>query len=111
VSHRSLRTAAPSIMEGMIFKRRRKNKSEPGGYFHIENELNHRKMFGFGHGGQIKLQDANGTEWRGTAEKGDDDAVYYRFRNADGRLVSGMGHGGHVMLRDEKGSIWKGFVD
>ena len=95
----------------MIFKRRRHTKSEPGGYFHLENELNHRKVSGFGHGSQIKLQDAAGSEWRGTAEHGDDQSVYYRFRTEDGRVISGVGYGSHVMLRDDKGSIWKGFVD
>ena len=101
----------PPIMEGMIFKRRRQSRNEPGGYFHLEHETNHRKLFGFGHGGQIKLQDATGAEWRGTAEHGDDQSVYYRFRNAEGKVVSGVGYGSHVLLRDEKGAIWKGFVD
>jgi hypothetical protein len=95
----------------MIYKRRRQCLSEPGGYFRLENELNHKKMFGYGHGAQIKLEDVSGAVWRGSAERGDDQAVYYRFRNADGRMVSGMGYGSHVMLRDEKGRVWKGFVD
>jgi hypothetical protein len=95
----------------MIYKRRRKSSSEPGGYFVLENEQTHKKLNGFGHGGSIKLEDANGSVWRGSAERGDDQAVYYRFRNGDGRTVSGIGYGGRVMLRDEKGLVWKGLVD
>ena len=95
----------------MIFKRRRQVSGEPGGYFHLEHEQNHRKANGYGHGGMIKLQDSNGDTWRGTAERGENDEIYYRFRHSDGRLVSGVGYGSSVMLRDEKGGVWKGFVD
>lgn len=95
----------------MIYKRRRMAAGEPGGYFHLENEQNHRKVFGFGEGSQIKLEDTSGIIWRGTAERGDDDAVYYRFRNSEGAVVSGIGYGKQVMLRDSKGQVWKGFVD
>lgn len=95
----------------MIYKRLRKCSSEPGGYFQLENELNHKKLFGHGYGGDIKLEDSSGSVWRGTAERGDDHAVYYRFRNPDGRTVSGIGHDGNIMLRDEKGLVWKGLVD
>ena len=94
----------------MIYKRRRQRSSEPGGYFHLENELNHRKVFGFGEGSHIKLQDTAGAVWRGTAERGDDQSVYYRFRNSEGGVISGIGYGKQVMLRDSKGRVWKGFV-
>jgi predicted metalloprotease with PDZ domain len=95
----------------MIYKRRRKSSSEPGGYFLLENEQNHKKVSGFGHGSSIKLEDTAGSVWRGSAERGDDQAVYYRFRTEDGQVVSGIGYGGSVMLRDEKGLVWKGLVD
>ena len=95
----------------MIYKRRRQVSGEPGGYFHLENERNHRKAFGYGHGSQIKLEDTTGSIWRGTAERGDNEAIYYRFRNSEGRVVSGIGYGTHVMLRDDRGEIWKGFID
>ena len=98
-------------MEGMIFKRRRHSLGEPGGYFHLESEQNHRRVFGFGEGSHIKLEDTAGNVWRGSAERGDDQSVYYRFRNSEGVLVSGIGYGNHVMLRDAKGRVWKGFVD
>ena len=94
----------------MIYKRHRQS-TEPGGYFQFESELNHKKLIGHGYGGQIKLEDKSGQIWRGTAERGEDQAVYYRFRHADGRMVSGMGHGTNVTLRDEAGRVWKGFVD
>lgn len=95
----------------MIYKRRRHGLGEPGGYFRLENESNHRKVYGFGAGSQIKLEDTTGVVWRGSAERGDDEAVYYRFRTDQGALISGMGYGKHVMLRDNKGSMWKGFID
>ncbi len=95
----------------MIYKRRRKSLGDPGGYFHLESENNHRKVFGFGEGSQIKLEDTAGNVWRGSAERGDDQAVYYRFRSSDGALISGLGYGKQVMLRDGKGQTWKGFVD
>jgi len=95
----------------MIYKRRRKCTNEAGGYFQLENEMNHKKLFGYGHGGSIKLEDTSGSVWRGTAERGDDQSVFYRFRNSDGRTVAGIGYGNNVMLRDEKGMVWKGIVD
>ena len=97
--------------EVMIYKRRRHTTSEPGGYFCLENETSHRKVFGFGAGSQIKLEDGAGAVWRGSAERGDDDAVYYRFRTDDGKLISGIGYGKQVMLRDASGRGWKGIVD
>jgi len=98
-------------MEAMLYKRHRQAAGEPGGYFHLEHEQNHRKAFGFGHGGSIKLEDTSGSIWRGTAERGDDQSIYYRFRNSEGRVVSGIGYGASVLLRDDTGGIWKGFVD
>ena len=95
----------------MIYKRRRQAAGEPGGYFRLENEKSHRKVFGFGEGSQIKLEDSTGVTWRGTAERGEDEATYYRFRSSDGGVVSGMGYHKQVMLRDSKGQVWKGFVD
>ena len=95
----------------MIYKRRRRSVSEPGGYFCLENETSHRKVFGFGAGSQIKLEDGAGAVWRGSAERGDDDAVYYRFQTEDGKLISGIGYGKQVMLRDSAGNAWKGIVD
>ena len=84
---------------------------EPGGYFHLENEQTHRKAFGYGHGSSIKLEDSTGVIWRGSAERGDNEAIYYRFRSSEGGLVSGIGYGTNVMLRDDQGGIWKGFID
>jgi len=98
-------------MEIMIYKRRRQRSSEPGGHFFLENEENHRKLFGFGEGSRIKLEDTVGTVWRGSAERGDGDSIYYRFRESEGGVLSGIGHGNQVMLRDFMGRVWKGFVD
>ena len=95
----------------MMYKRRRQSQGDPGGYFHLEEELCHRKAFGFGHGSHIKLEDGAGNLWRGSAERGDDQMVYYRFRTSEGLNVSGIGHGSQLMLRDSKGRVWKGFVD
>ena len=85
-------------------------KSKDGSWYEL-NELTHRKVFGFGEGSQIKLEDTAGTVWRGNAERGDDQSVYYRFRSSDGGLLAGIGYGNQVMLRDSKGKVWKGFVD
>ena len=96
----------------MIYKRaRRQCAAEPGGFFHLENDVTHRKVYGYGQGSAIKLEDAAGNVWRGSAERGDDEAIFYRFRTQDGGLVSGIGYGKQIMLRDAKGKTWKGFVD
>lgn len=92
-------------------KRRRTHQGEPGGYFHLEEETCHRRAHGFGHGSSIKLEDGAGDVWRGTAERGDDQVVYYRFHTSTGLIVSGIGYGTHLMLRDSRGGVWKGFVD
>ena len=95
----------------MIYKRKRRSTSEPGGYFRLENELTHRKAYGFGSGSQIKLEDSAGNVWRGSAERGDGDAIFYRFRTDEGNVLSGIGYGTQVMLRDSKGKAWKGVID
>jgi hypothetical protein len=96
----------------MIYKRLRKGVSEPGGFIHLEDQRSHRKVAGFGMGGQIRLADQAGTtNWTGTAERNDDKTIYYRLRDSDGRMITGLGDGDYLMLRDERGCTWKGFVD
>ena len=95
----------------MIYKRRRRGVAEPGGFIHLENQVSHAKASGHGQGGNIKLEDTDGNTWKGTAERNDDNTVYYRFRDSQGRVISGLGDGEFLMLRDERGCVWKGFVD
>jgi hypothetical protein len=95
----------------MIYKRRRRGASEPGGFIQIEEQLTHRRASGFGMGGAIKLEDDTGGIWNGTAERNDDDTIYYRFRDSQGRLISGLGDGTYLMLRDDRGRSWKGFIE
>ena len=95
----------------MIYKRKCRSQTESGGYFRLENELNHGKAYGFGAGSHIKLEDSTGHIWRGSAERGDDDAVFYRFRTDEGTVLPGIGYGNQVMLRDSKGRAWKGVID
>ena len=95
----------------MIYRKRRANASIPGGFFHLEDELTKTRIFGYGHGDLIKLKDEYGNVWRGSAERGPDNTVHYRFRDATGRTVTGVSDSFGVVLRDEKGRTWKGFVD
>ncbi|MGH7484381.1 MAG: hypothetical protein ACREMY_02105, partial [bacterium] len=68
----------------MIYRKRRANASIPGGFFHLEDELTKTRIFGYGHGDLIKLKDEYGNVWRGSAERGPDNTVRYRFRDATG---------------------------
>ena len=95
----------------MIYKRHRKGISEPGGFIHLEDQLSHRKVSGYGASGNFKLADKVGTTWTGTGERNDDKTIYYRFRDSNGRMISGLGDGDYLLLRDDRGRIWKGFVE
>jgi hypothetical protein len=83
----------------------------PGGFFHLEEEKTKTRVFGFGHGDNIKLKDEYGNIWRGSATRNPDNSVVYRFRDGEGRSLSGVSHDAVVTLRDERGKTWKGFVD
>lgn len=95
----------------MIYRKRRIHSRVPGGFFHLEDEATKTRVFGFGHGDNIKLTDEYGNVWRGSAERGPDNAVVYRFRDSKGRSLSGVAEGVTVTLRDDKGNTWKGFVE
>lgn len=94
----------------MIYARQRKN-TQPGGFFHLEEEKTKTRAFGFGLGDHIKLKDEYGNVWVGSATRTDDDTVVYRFKDASGKSLSGVSEGQVVTLRDERGNTWKGFVD
>lgn len=95
----------------MIYAKPRKRSRVPGGFFHLEEEKTKTRVFGFGHGDNIKLKDEYGNIWRGSATRNPDNSVVYRFRDGHGRSLSGVSHDAVVTLRDEHGKTWKGFVD
>jgi hypothetical protein len=83
----------------MIFSKQRRRASLPGGFFHLEEEKTKTRVSGYGHG------------WLGSAERGPDNSVAYRFRDGNGRTLTGISENLAVTLRDEKGNTWKGIVD
>lgn len=96
----------------MIYQKKRAAKTIPGGFFHLEDELTKTRVFGYGHGDLIKLRDEYGNMWQGSAERGQDNTVHYRFRDQAGRrTVTGVSDSFGVILRDERGKTWKGFID
>ena len=95
----------------MLYRKKNRTSSEPGGYFHLENEKTKTRVHGYGHGDHIKLKDEYGNIWRGTAEKREEDEVYYHFRASNGRILTGVSSSFVVTLRDHKGETWKGFID
>ncbi len=95
----------------MAYTRQRRRSSQPGGFFHLEEEKTKTRVSGYGHGDHIRLRDEYGNIWRGTAERGDDNLVVYRFRDSEGRNLTGISDSVVITLRDEKGNTWKGFVD
>lgn len=95
----------------MSASKHRKHTGIPGGFFHLEEEKSKTRVTGYGHGDHIKLKDDFGNVWVGSAERGVDNAITYRFRNGYGRTLSGISEGATVTLRDEKGTTWKGFVN
>ena len=95
----------------MIYRKKLKTSSLPGGYFHLESEKSKTRVHGYGYGDHIKLKDEYGNEWRGTAERRDDDGVYYHFRSSTGRTLTGVSNSFVVTLRDDHGETWKGFID
>ena len=82
----------------------------PGGFFHLEEERTKTRAHGYGHGDYIKLTDEYGNTWRGSAVRGDDNSVSYRFRDGKGNALNGVSCDNTVTLRDTRGSIWKGFI-
>ena len=95
----------------MIYAKPRKRSKMPGGFFHLEEEKTKTRVFGFGHGDNIKLKDEYGNIWRGSATRNPDNSIVYRFKDGTGRSLSGVSHDAVVTLRDEHGKTWKGFVD
>ena len=89
----------------------RRRAGQPGGFFHLEDEKTKTRVSGYGHGDHIRLKDEYGNIWRGTAERGEDNLVIYRFRDSAGRNLTGISDSVVITLRDEKGNTWKGFVD
>jgi hypothetical protein len=95
----------------MIYSKQKKRQRIPGGFFHLEEEKTRTRVFGFGHGDQIKLKDEYGNIWMGSATRNPDNSVVYRFRDGRGHSLSGVSNDAVVTLRDERGNTWKGFVD
>jgi len=95
----------------MPVSKSRKYPGIPGGFFHLEDEKSKARVTGYGHGDHIKLKDDFGNIWIGSAERGSDNSITYRFRDANGHSLSGISEGMSVTLRDERGRTWKGFVN
>lgn len=95
----------------MIYHKKRVRVKSPGGYFSLEEERTKGRLHGFGFGEHITIRDELGNLWRGSAERGDDHAVRYTFRNDKGHAISGVSDQFGVVLRDSKGKTWRGFVD
>lgn len=95
----------------MIYGKTRKRTHVPGGFFHLEEEKSKTRVFGYGHGDDIKLKDEYGNVWRGSAERTSENSVVYRFKDGKGRSLTGVSSNLVVTLRDEKGNTWKGFID
>ncbi|MBX9600995.1 MAG: hypothetical protein K2X35_08325 [Bryobacteraceae bacterium] len=95
----------------MIYERERIRTTEPGGFFHLEEEATKTRIWGYGYGSNIKLTDEYGNVWVGSAERMGDRTVTYRFRDGRGRTISGVSDSMSVTLRDDRGSTFKGFVD
>lgn len=94
----------------MIYSKSGLRTTEPGGFFHLEEESTKTRISGYGFGPNIKLTDEYGNVWVGSAERMNDNSVSYRFRNQNGRTISGISENAAVTLRDDKGGSWKGFV-
>jgi len=94
----------------MIYAKQRKRARLPGGFFHLEDEKTKTRVFGYGHGDNIKLKDECGNIFLGSAVRSDDNSVEYRFRDGKGNSLSGISNGEVVILRDGRGTTWKGFV-
>ena len=95
----------------MIYAKERKRSRLPGGFFHLEEEKTKTRVFGYGHGDNIKLKDEYGNVWLGSAVRADDNSIEYRFRDGKGHSLSGVSSDAVVTLRDGHGKTWKGFVD
>ena len=95
----------------MIFSKQKKRNRSTGGFFHLEEERTKTRVSGYGHDSHIKLKDEYGNIWSGTAERGADNSIVYRFRDGRGHSLTGVSDNLVVTLRDEKGRTWKGFVD
>jgi hypothetical protein len=95
----------------MIYSKNRKRAHLPGGFFHLEDEKTKTRVFGYGHGDNIKLKDEYGNVWVGSAMRNSDNSIAYRFRDSKGRTLTGVSDNVVVTLRDDKGHTWKGFID
>jgi hypothetical protein len=95
----------------MIYSKTRKRALIPGGFFHLEDEKTKTRVFGYGHGDNIKLKDEYGNVWVGSAMRNSDNSIAYRFRDSKGRTLTGVSDNVVVTLRYDKGNTWKGFID
>lgn len=94
----------------MIYRRKRSINGIQGGFLHFRDSSN-RVVAGPGDGDYIHLRDEFGNEWRGVAERQQDDTIRYRFRASNGDYITGVSDGYGVILRDQKGNTWRGFID
>ena len=95
----------------MIYRKKRQQAKDPGGFFNFEDKAGKTRLSGFGHGEYILLRDELGNVWKGCAERSADDRVRYTFRDSGGRTITGVADGFGLILRDDKGKIWRGFID
>ncbi len=68
-------------------------------------------LSGHGEGDFIRLTDADGRVWTGSATREPDNSVRYRFRDAKGRSMTGISDAYGLVLRDDSGKTWRGFIE
>ena len=96
----------------MVYRKKKyRSGSASYGYFQLEEEREHGKVFGFGSGNFIKLNDEFGNSWVGSCEPGEDNLIYYRFRGSNGGTLTGVSDNNGIILRDQRGRTFKGYVE
>jgi hypothetical protein len=101
----------PTEQNKKMMNRIRQNRREARlGYrvYRFENDKR-EIMSGAGDGDFIRLRDAQGTEWQGSADP-QGDYIRLSFRNGRGQYATGIANSMGVMLKDNQGNIWRGFL-
>ena len=95
----------------MIYKKLNKRSSVGHDFIQLQQEKTKGWLRGYGDETFVRLRDEHGSVWVGTAERGNDDLVYYHLRDAAGRPMSGVATSYTRVFRDGKNRTWKGIVE
>ena len=76
--------------------------------YRFENEKR-EVLTGSGDADFIRLRDAQGNEWQGSADS-QGDYVRLSFRNGRGQYATGIANAMGVMLKDNIGNVWRGYL-